>query len=67
MRSLFFLKISSYEMCAIGITYFRKLDNSEHQLFQILKSLDFNILNNHVSVKGYIIHVTEIYEMGLAS
>ena len=62
MRSLVFLKISSYEMCTLG-----KLDNSEHQLFQILKSLDFNILNNHVSVKGYIIHVTEIYEMGLTS
>ena len=30
-----FLKISSYKMCAIGITYFRKLDNSEHQLFPV--------------------------------
>ena len=53
-----FLKISSYEMCAIGITYFRKLDNSEQSRFQ----------HNHVSpVKGHIIHVTEIYEMGLTS
>jgi hypothetical protein len=32
-----FLKMSSYEMCAIGMTYFRKLDNSENQLFPILK------------------------------
>ena len=57
-----FLKINSYEMCAIGMTYFRRLDNSEYQLLPILKNL-----HNHVSAKGHIIHVTEIYDKGLYS
>ena len=40
-----FLKISPYEMCAIGITYFRKLDNSEHQLF-LISNLNFNTIKH---------------------